>query len=92
MTIAPSAAVGNRESTGRRNSSTATTDAAAVSEYSWVRLPVATPMAVLVALLLTGKPRIRLDPALATPSASSSWLALIARRAVRTTARSARRR
>ncbi len=34
-------------------------------------------MAVLVALLLTGKPRSRPEPALATPSASSSRLGLI---------------
>ena len=77
MTIAPSAAVGKRASTGRANSRAATTVAAAVSEYSWVRAPVATAMAVLVALLLTGNPRSRPEPALATPSASSSRLGLI---------------
>jgi len=45
MAIAPSAAVGKRDSTGRGKSRTASTDAAAVSEYSWVRLPVVTAMA-----------------------------------------------
>jgi len=34
-------------------------------------------MAVLVALLLTGNPRSRLEPAFAMPSASSSRLAMI---------------
>jgi hypothetical protein len=77
MTIAPSAAVGKCASTGRANSRTASADAAAVSEYSWVRLPAVTAMAVLLALLLTGNPRSRLDPALATPSASNSRLATI---------------
>src|ERR1019366_6840591 len=37
MTIAPSAAVGKRGRTGRGKSRTASTDAAAVSEYSWAR-------------------------------------------------------
>jgi len=42
-----------------------------------VRLPVVTAMAVRDALELTGKPCSRLEPALATPSASSSRLAVI---------------
>ena len=37
------------------------TAARAVSEYAWVRAPVARAMAVLLALLLTGNPRSRLE-------------------------------
>ena len=75
MTMAPSAATGNLASSGPRTYRTASTDPAATSEYTWVRLPVATAMAVLLALLLTGNPRSRLTPALATPSARNSWFA-----------------
>ena len=75
MTIPPSAASGKRDSSGRSNSSDSSAATAATSEYTWLRLPVARAMAVLVALLLTGKPRSRPAPTLATPSASNSRLA-----------------
>ena len=47
----------------------------ATSEYSWVRLPAASPIAVRLPLLLTGNPCSRPAARLAAPSASSSWLA-----------------
>ena len=72
MTIPPSAAVGKRDRRERANSRTASTAAATASEYTWVWLPTVTAMAVLVPLLLTGKPCTSADAALATPSASSS--------------------
>ena len=92
MTRAPSAAVGKRASNGPRNSSTATTDASATSECSWVRAPEASPIAVRLALLLTGKPRNKPAPMLDAPTASNSWFASMVwplwvanARAVRTT-------
>ena len=42
---------------------------------SWVRPPTASPMAVRLPLLLTGKPWSSPDPRLAAPSARSSRLA-----------------
>ena len=73
--MAPSAASGNEASTGRANSRTPRIEASAVSEYAWVCAPAASPMAVLLPLLLIGKPRSRPAPAFDTPRASSSWLA-----------------
>ena len=72
MTMAPSAASGNEASTGRANSRTPRIEASAVSEYAWVCAPAASPMAVLLPLLLIGKPRSRPAPAFDTPRASSS--------------------
>jgi len=76
-TIPPSAAVGILARTECANSSTASTAAATASEYALVLFPTVTAMAVLVPLLLTGKPRTSAEPALATPSASSSRFATI---------------
>ena len=56
MTIPPSAAVGNRDRTGRATSRTTRTETAVASEYAWVLRPAAIAIAVLVPLLLTGKP------------------------------------
>ena len=56
ITIPPSAAVGMRERRECANSRTASTAAATASEYALVLLPTVTAMAVLVPLLLTGKP------------------------------------
>ena len=77
MTIPPSAAVGNRDRTGRATSRTTTTEAAVASEYAWVFRPAAIAIAVLVPLLLTGNPCTSDAAALATPSASSSRFATI---------------
>ena len=41
---------------GRRRAASAGTTSEATSEYSWVRLPTASPSAVRLPLLLTGKP------------------------------------
>ena len=77
ITIPPSAAVGMRDRRECANSRTASTAAATASEYALVLLPTVTAMAVLVPLLLTGKPCTSAEPALATPSASSSRFATI---------------
>ena len=77
MTIPPSAAVGNRDRTGRATSRTTRTEAAVASEYAWVLRPAAIAIAVLVPLLLTGNPRTSDAPTLARPSASSSRFATI---------------
>jgi hypothetical protein len=77
MTIPPSAAVGNRDRTGRATSRTTRTETAVASEYAWVLRPAAIAIAVLVPLLLTGNPRTSAAPTLATPSASSSRFATI---------------
>ena len=75
--MAPSAAAGNRVSSGPRNSNVATTSTRVTSEYSWVRAPAASASAVRLPLLLTGNPLNRPAPTLAAPSATSSWLASI---------------
>ena len=72
ITSAPSAATGNLAMSPCPNASTASSTAAAVTEYSWVRLPAAWPSAVRLALLLTGKPRTSETAMLDAPSASSS--------------------
>ena len=77
MTIPPSAAVGNRDRTGRATSKTTRTETAVASEYAWVFRPAAIAIAVLVPLLLTGNPCTSDAAALATPSASSSRFATI---------------
>jgi hypothetical protein len=60
--MAPSAASGNEASTRRANSRTPRIEASAVSGYAWVCAPAASPMAVLLPLLLIGKPRSRPAP------------------------------
>ena len=77
ITIPPSAAVGMRDRRECANSRTTSTAAATASEYALVLLPTVTAMAVLVPLLLTGKPCTNAEPALATPSASNSRFATI---------------
>ena len=77
ITIPPSAAVGMRARRECANSRTASTEAATASEYALVLLPTVTAMAVLVALLLTGKPCTSDEPMLATLSASNSRFAAI---------------
>ena len=74
-TRAPSAAVGNKASTPGADSITATTHASAVSEYSCVRLPTASPRAVRVPLELTGNPCESPAATLHSPTALSSTLA-----------------
>jgi hypothetical protein len=60
---------------GRANSSTPTIETSAASEYAWVCAPALIAIAVLLPLLLTGKPRSRPAPAFDTPRARSSWFA-----------------
>jgi len=73
MTTPPSAAVGKAERTGPRNRRVATTHVSATSEWSWERLPIMSPSAVRLPLLLTGNPWNREEPTFTRPSANSSW-------------------
>ena len=54
---------------------TATTEASATNEYTWVRLPTASPSAVRLPLELTGKPCVKPVATLQIPRARSSALA-----------------
>ena len=55
-TTAPNAALGNAARTGPKKMTARTTEPTATIEYSWLRLPIASPIAVRLPLLLTGKP------------------------------------
>ena len=68
---------GGREGPEQRSasSSTSTVAATVTSDASWLRLPTASPIAVRLPLLLTGKPCISPDARLAAPSPASSWRA-----------------
>ena len=52
----------------------ATTNPRQTSEYSCVRLPIASPITVRLPDELTGKPWVNPFSTLAVPSASNSWL------------------
>ena len=56
ITRAPRAASGKVERAGPRNNMVSSTITAVTREYSWVRLPTASPITVRLPLLLTGKP------------------------------------
>ena len=71
-TRAPRAASGKVDSAGPRNSMVSSTIMAVTREYSWVRLPTASPITVRLPLLLTGKPENKPAPKLAAPSARNS--------------------
>ncbi len=74
--VSPSAAVGKAASSGRRAStSVRTTAASTTSEYTWLfGCPAASPMAVRLPLLLTGKPCS--SPAASVARAESEQLLL----------------
>ena len=63
--------------TGPRASTATSTVARVAREYSWVRLPIAAPIAVRLPLLLTGKPESSPPATFAAPRARNSWLASI---------------
>ncbi len=73
MTIAESTASGSFANNGARTIAVARTSAAVMSDESCVRLPAASPAADWLKLASTGNPPNSPAPALAAPSAMSSW-------------------
>ena len=73
MTIAARTDSGRFLKIGARTTAVARTRPAVISDESWVRLPAASPVADWLKLASTAKPPNRPAPALAAPSAISSW-------------------